>query len=334
MIRFFIRRVIVALLVIFIGITIVFFIPRAIPKLNPVEVMIRRLQMMGTYLDPKSIELMKTSLIKLYGLEGSIFEQYIKFWQSLFSGDLGPSFSSFPTPVIVLIKTALPWTIGLLATTSILSWIIGTILGVLAGYSARNKLWARIFEILANAVRPIPYYVLSLILLLLLSYVLPIFPTGGGFRMGMKITFNIETIITILEHAFLPALSLLIVGIGGWFLNMRNLTTLIVKEDYVTFAQLAKISNKTIFKNYVLKNALLPQITGLALQLGLIFNGTIITELVFGYPGLGTLVYEAVNNSDYNVVMGVSIFSIVAVSLGTLIIDIISPLIDPRVRYR
>jgi len=334
MIRFLIRRVIVALLVIFIGITIVFFVPRAIPQLNPVEVVIRRLQMLGTYLDPESMELMKKSLIKLYGLEGSIFEQYIKFWQSLLKGDLGPSFSSFPTPVIVLIKTALPWTIGLLATTSILSWIVGTILGALAGYSARNKMWSRIFEVIANAVRPIPYYVLALLLLLLFSYIWPIFPTGGGLKIGVKFTLDINSIITILEHAFLPALSLLILGIGGWFLNMRNLTTLIVKEDHVTFAQLTKISDKIIFKDYILKNALLPQITGLALQLGLIFNGTIITELVFSYPGLGTLVYEAVNTSDYNVVMGVSIFSIIAVALGTLIIDIISPFIDPRVKYR
>lgn len=334
MISFFIRRIIVALLVIFIGITIVFFVPRAIPQLNPVEVVIRRLQMLGAYLDPESMDLMKKSLTKLYGLEGSIFEQYIRFWQGLLVGDLGPSFSSFPTPVIKLIKTSLPWTIGLLATTSILSWILGTILGALAGYAGRNKLWSRVFETLANAVRPIPYYILALILLLLFSYIWPIFPTGGGFKIGLKFSLDFKSFITILEHSFLPAFSLLLLGIGGWFLNMRNLTALIVKEDHVTFAQLAKVSDKIIFKDYVMKNALLPQITGLALQLGLIFNGTIITELVFSYPGLGTLIYEAVNTSDYNVVMGVSIFSIVAVALGTLIVDIISPLIDPRVRYR
>lgn len=334
MVRFLVRRIFVTLLVIFIGITIVFFIPRSIPQLSPVEVVVRRLQMVGTYIDPQSIELMKKSLIKLYGLEGSIFQQYINFWQSLLTGNLGPSFSSFPTPVVEIIKTALPWTIGLLATTSILSWIIGTILGALAGYSARNKLWARIFEVLANAVRPIPYYILALLLLLLFSYIIPIFPTGGGFRIGHELSLNIQTILTILEHSFLPALSLLIVGVGGWFLNMRNLTSLIVKEDYVTYAQLAKISDRIIFRNYIIKNALLPQITGLALQLGLIFNGTIITEMVFSYPGLGTLLFQAINNSDYNLVMGISILSIIAVALGTLIVDIISPLIDPRIKYR
>lgn len=334
MVNFFIRRIIVCLVVIFIGITIVFFVPRAIPQLNPVEVVVRRLQMLGGYMDPASIELMKKSLTRLYGLEGSVFEQYIRFWQGLLSGDLGPSFSSFPTPVINLIKVALPWTIGLLATTAILSWIIGTILGALAGYSGRNKLWSRVFETLANAVRPIPYYILALLLLLVFSYIWPIFPTGGGFKIGFKVSFDLKSMITILEHAFLPALSLLILGIGGWFLNMRNLTALIIKEEHVTFAQLAKISDRIIFRDYVMKNALLPQITGLALQLGLIFNGTIITELVFSYPGLGTLIYEAVNTSDYNVVMGVSIFSIIAVALGTLIVDIISPLIDPRIRYR
>ncbi|HOP94444.1 MAG TPA: ABC transporter permease [Dictyoglomaceae bacterium] len=334
MIRYFIRRVIVFLLVVIIGVTIIFFIPRAIPQLNPVEVLIRRIQMSGQYMDPNSIELMRESLTKLYGLEGGIFEQYIRFWQGLLAGDLGPSFSSFPTPVINLIKVALPWTIGLLATTTILSWIIGTILGALAGYSGRNKTWSRIFETLANAVRPVPYYILALVLLLLFSYIWPIFPTGGGSTIGYKISFDLKSILIILKHAILPAVSLLIIGIGSWFLNMRNLTALILKEEYVTFAQLAKISDSIIFRKYVMRNALLPQITGLALQLGLIFNGTIITELVFSYPGLGTLIYEAINTSDYNVVMGVSIFSIVAVSLGTLIIDILSPLIDPRVRYR
>jgi len=275
---------------------------------------------------------MRDALLKLYGLEGSIFQQYLRFWGSFLKGNLGPSFASFPTPVIKLISVSLPWTLGLLVITTVVSWTLGTILGGIAGYK-NHRLWMRIFEIFANAVRPIPYYIFALLLLLLFAYIIPLFPTGGAFSIGTKILFNWDFVVSVLKHGFLPALSLIIIGVGGWFLNMRNLVSNIMGEDYVTFANIMKINDKIVFRKYVMKNSLLPQLTGLALQLGLIFNGTIITEIVFNYPGLGTLVYTAIMQSDYNLVLGITLFSIVAVAIATFLIDILSPFIDPRTQY-
>ncbi|MGB9790339.1 MAG: ABC transporter permease [Thermotoga caldifontis] len=330
--KYAVTRFLICLLVIFIGVTITFVIPRLIPGANPAEVVIRRLQMAGTYLPPESVEKMKEALLKLYGLEGSLFQQYLRFWKEFLRGNLGPSFASFPTPVIKLIATSLPWTVGLLALTTVVSWLSGTILGGIAGFRKRG-LFMKILEIFANAVRPIPYYILALLLLILFAYVLRLLPTGGAYQIGLSPSLSWKYISSVIKHGLLPALSLIILGIGGWFLNMRNLVSAVLQEDFVDFAFLMKLDESVIFRFYTMKAALPPQLTGLALQLGMIFNGTIITEIVFNYPGLGTLIYTAIMQSDYNLVMGVTLFSIVAVAFATFLIDISLPLIDPRVQY-
>ncbi|MFY9302680.1 MAG: ABC transporter permease, partial [Atribacterales bacterium] len=260
------------------------------------------------------------------------FDQYIKFWGNILRGDLGPSFSSFPTPVMDLIRNSLPWTVGLLLVTTVLSWVIGNILGGIVGCN-RNKRWAKGLEVTINALRPIPYYIMALLLLIVFSYILPLFPSGGAYPIGTVPRRDWSFFADVLKHAFLPGLSLLLVGIGGWFQGMRTLVSHIMGEDYVVYAKLANLNKKDVFSNYIMRNAMLPQITGLALQLGMIFSGTLITEIVFNYPGLGLLSYNAILRSDYNLIMGVTILSIVAVSFGTLIIDLIYPLLDPRIAY-
>ncbi|MEJ5228386.1 MAG: ABC transporter permease [Pseudothermotoga sp.] len=330
--KYFITRLLISLLVIFIGVSIVFLIPRLVPGANPAEMAIRRLQMSGAYLPAESMEKMKQALLKLYGLEGSLFSQYITFWKELLKGNLGPSFASFPTPVITLISRSLPWTVGLLALTAILSWVVGTILGGIAGY--RNKgVWVRVVEIVSNAVRPVPYYILALLLLILFAYVLHWFPTGGAYKIGLTPTLSWSFVKSVVKYGFLPAFSLIIVGVGAWFLNMRNLVSNITGEYFVSFARQMGLRDSIILRSYVMRLAMPAQLTGLGLQLGFIFNGTIITEIVFNYPGLGTLIYTAIMQSDYNLVMGTTLFSIVAVALATLIVDLLLPFIDPRIQY-
>jgi peptide/nickel transport system permease protein len=139
---------------------------------------------------------------------------------------------------------------------------------------------------------------------------------------------------TVIKHSLLPLISLVIVGIGGWFLGMKSLTSNIISEDYVVYAENAGLPQNTILYSYVMRNALLPQITGLALALGLLFNGALIMEVVFGYPGMGTLTLQAVMANDYTLIMGIAIFSIIAVATAVLILDLIYPLFDPRVRHQ
>lgn len=330
--RYIAQRVVQCILVILIGITITFLIPRLSPT-DPVETAVNKAVMVGQFSHPDAVRQMKEALVKLYGLDGTLLQQYLRFWKGLLSGDLGPSLSSFPKPVMTLIKGSLPWTAGLLLVSAIISWIIGNALGSLAGYY-RNQRWANIVGIMAMALHPIPYYIMAFVLVVLLAYVLPIFPIGGSVDIGLKPALSWFYISSLLRHAFLPSLSLLLVGVGGWFLGMRALVTNIVSEDYVTYARYAGVPDRTIMYQYVMRNALLPQVTGLAMQLGLIFNGALITEYVFSYPGLGYLAYNAIFAGDYSLIMGIAVFSIAGVSLAVLLIDLAYPLFDPRVKYQ
>jgi peptide/nickel transport system permease protein len=166
------------------------------------------------------------------------------------------------------------------------------------------------------------------------GYLWPVLPLGGGYMMNMPRDWSWAFVGSLVSHSILPILSLALVGLGGWFMGMRSLVSNIVTEDYVVYAELGGVERRRILASYVMRNALVPQVTGLAMSLGAIFNGAIITEQVFGYPGVGTLLVSAVYAGDYSLVLGITTVSIVAVSLAVLLIDLIYPLLDPRVRVR
>ncbi len=329
--QYLIPRLIQYFLVIFLGITAVFFIPRIIPN-DPVQRTITQLRSMGSYLDPASLDKFIEDLNELYGLEGSMLDQYRAFWIKLFHGDLGVSFLQFPTPVSRLIKQALPWTAGLLLTTTLLSWVIGNIIGGLAGYFSRRG-WSRTLDAVAMVVRPLPYYIFAFALLVLLAYVVRWFPVSGGIDIGRETALNWGFIKDVLRHSILPALSLLILGGAANFQTMKLIVQNINSEDFVRYAKLGGVKEGRIVSRYVIRNAMLPQITGLALSLGQIFSGALITEIVFSYPGLGMCLYNAVTTGDYNLIMGITLFSIVAITTAILVVDLLYPLFDPRVRY-
>ena len=330
--RYLVPRLIQYVLVTSLGITLVFAIPRLMPS-DPVESMVATLQAQGARMDPVAAEKMVNALQEMYGLKKGLLEQYITFWKRLLSADFGPSYFSFPTPVIDLIGRALPWTVGLLLVTTLLSWLIGNITGGLSGYFTGSRL-LRIFDGMVMFVRPIPYYVLGLMLIILFSYLLPIFPLGGGYTIGAKITFTWSFFRDVLKHAFLPAMSLSLLGVAVNHQTMRLIIQGVKEEDYIRYAKIAAVKERAIFGRYAMKNAILPQITGLTLSLGQIFGGALITEIVFSYPGLGFLLYRAIVNSDYNLIMGITTISIIAITTLILIIDLLYPLFDPRIRFK
>lgn len=329
--RYLVPRLIQYLLVNFVGITAVFLLPRFLPT-DPVVRTISELRARGSYLDPASIEDMVADLTELYGLEGSMFDQYLAFWGRLFQGDFGVSFFQFPTPVIRLIRTALPWTLGLLLVTTAISWTVGILLGGVAGYFNR-KGWSRALDTVAMLVRPMPYYVFAFALLLMLGYIFPIFPITGGADIGRRPSWTWTYISDVLQHAFLPALSLVILGLAGWFQTMKLVVQNVNASDFVQYAKFGGIKERRIVMRYVIRNGMLPQITALALMIGQIFSGALITEIVFTYPGLGTLLYNAILTGDYNLIMGITVFSILAITTAILLIDLLYPLFDPRIRY-
>ena len=183
-------------------------------------------------------------------------------------------------------------------------------------------------------VRPIPYYVLGLMLVILFAYLLPVFPFGGGYTIGARIAFTWSFVRDVLKHAFLPAMSLSLLGVAVNHQTMRLIIQGVKEEDYIRYAKIGAVKERTIFARYAMRNAILPQITGLTLSLGQIFGGALITEIVFSYPGLGFLLYRAIVNSDYNLLMGITTISIIAITTLVLIIDLLYPLFDPRIRFK
>uniref|UniRef100_A0A7C4KFY2 ABC transporter permease n=1 Tax=Anaerolinea thermolimosa TaxID=229919 RepID=A0A7C4KFY2_9CHLR len=329
--RYLIPRLIQYFLVIWLGITVVFLIPRLTPN-DPIMRVIGELRGRGSTLEPGAMDGIIRDLTQLYGLEGSWLDQYWAFWGRLFRGDLGVSFFQFPTRVNKLIATAMPWTLGLLLTTTAISWIIGNVIGGLAGYYSR-KSWSRILDTIAMVVRPLPYYIFAFALLLLFAYVVRWFPITGGASLGAVPTLTWAYIKDVLWHSFLPALSLCVLGGAVTFQTMKLIVQNVNAESFVQYAKMGGVTEDRIVGKYVIRNAILPQITGLALSIGQIFSGALITEIVYGYPGLGMLLYRAIINGDYNLIMGITLFSIIAITTAILIVDLTYPLFDPRVRY-
>ncbi len=326
-----IPRLIAYFLVIWLGITVVFLIPRLIPN-DPVIKMIDQMRARGSTLEPGSMDGIIQDLTRMYGLEGSWPEQYRDMWGRLAQGDFGVSFFQFPARVNTLIGAALPWTMGLLLTTTAISWIFGNIIGGVAGYYTRKR-WSQGLDAVAMIIRPLPYYIFAFMLLLLFAYFVRWFPVSGGASLGALPSLSLDYIKDVIWHSTLPAISLSVLGMTVNFQVMKLLVQNINSEDYVQYARLGGVTHSRIVSKYVIRNALLPQITGLALSLGQIFSGALITEIVFGYPGLGTLLYRAIINGDYNLIMGITMLSIVGITTAILIVDLAYPLFDPRVRY-
>lgn len=319
--------------VIILGITIVFFIPRLAGQ-DPILEKIAQIQSQGSYLGPAAVESLIETYKELYGLKGTLFNQYVSMWRRIFTFDFGPSFFQYPTSVSQLLRTYLPWTIGLLLTSTLLAWILGNVMGAIAGYFSQRH-WSKFLDIIVMLIRPIPHYIFGIIILLLFAYVWKLFPAGGGGMLGgKKAVFNLSFILDVLYHSFLPALALTVLGGATWFQQMKLLVQNVKNEDFVQYAKAGGVKEQLIVSRYVLRNALLPQITQLTLLLGQIFSGALIIEMVFSYPGIGLLLYMAVTRGDYNLIMGITVLSILTITTAVLILDLLYPLLDPRIRHR
>ena len=325
------KRILTYFAVLFIGITITFFIPRLLPS-NPVDSYIGQMQSQaGQTMSPQATAQLRASLQELYGLNGSLFSQYISYLKRIVLGfDFGPSLASYPRPVSQMIFAALPWTIGLLVTTTLIAWLVGNLIGLVAGYF-HNKRAAMVLEVIGIVLFPIPYYIMALTVILIFAYVWPIFPLAATFQTGGA---SFAQIGSILYNSTLPVLTLVLANFGWNILSMKSLAYATKEEPYAVFARLKGASDWTRMTSYVFRNAMLPQITSLVLSIGTIFSGALLTEILFSYPGLGLLMRTAAGNGDYNLLYGTITMSIIAVATAGLILDLLYPLFDPRIRYR
>ncbi|MFB0522675.1 MAG: ABC transporter permease [Candidatus Bathyarchaeia archaeon] len=327
--KYMVRRVAFYLVTIYIATTVVFIIPRLIPG-DPIEYFVFRMTQQGNVI-PEGYKIVEEYRRK-FGLDADIYTQYVNYLKQIFSGTLGPSILNFPMTVEELIGDRILWTIGLLFNAVIISWTLGNLLGALLGWKRGSKLTSAI----AGAclfLSQIPYYILALVLALLFVYYIPLFPIGGAYRIGLTPSLNPQFIISVVYHSFLPALSIVLSSLGGWAVGMRAMIIGIQGEDYITFAESKGLTKNTILMKYGFRNAMLPSVTGLAMSLGGITSGALLTEWMFSYPGIGSLFIRATAQLDYNVLQGVLIVVIFTVLTANLLIDLLYPVIDPRIRY-
>lgn len=322
--KFLIQRVLFYLFTAWAAITINFFIPRMIPG-DPVKSLLARFQ---GQMSSDAID----SLYVLFGLDkdASIWSQYIDYWKQLFSGDLGLSFTAFPSPVSEVIGDALPWTVALVGITTIISFLIGTSLGVLAGW--RRGSWIDGLLPATTFLSSVPYFWLGLLAIYLLAGPGSFFPSSGGYGTDVVPYPDWPFISSALQHSLLPALTILISSVSGWILSMRNMMVTVAAEDYITVAHAKGLSDRRVALSYAARNALLPNISGFALSLGFIVGGTLLVEIVFSYPGLGFLLFRAVGAKDYPLMQGIFLVITISVLVANLIADVAYLLLDPRTR--
>ena len=306
------------------AVTINFFIPRMIPG-DPVKSLIARYQ---GQMSTQAID----SLYVLFGLDRhkSMLEQYGDYWMQLFHGDLGLSFTFFPTPVAEVLGDSLPWTVGLVGFTTVLSFALGTSLGVVAGW--RRGSWVDGILPVTTFFSSVPYFWLGLIAITLFAGQGSFFPSSGGYEPGLVPGWDPAFIGSALRHSLLPAITILISSMSGWILSMRNMMVTVTSEDYITVAHAKGLSERRVRMGYAARNALLPNVSGFALSLGFIVGGTLLVEIVFSYTGIGYEMFQAVGAKDYPLMQGIFLIITLSVLVANFLADLAYLALDPRTR--
>lgn len=313
------------------ALTIAFFFFRMIPG-DPVQTFIQTLQQNYIYNQHASAAVVARYRHE-FGLDGNIFAQYLHHMKKLIiDHDFGPSLINYPTPAQDVIMQSLPWTIGLLGISAAISWVIGLGAGALAGWR-RGKPGAEVATNLSIALGHVPFYFVALILVYVFAYTLGWLPPRSAYDSNIPPAFSLHFIGSVLQHGILPALSIVLIGAFNWLLSTRMLMIPVLGEDYLTYAEAKGLRSSTILTRYALRNCYLPQVTAFGLSLGFIFNGNVLVEQLFNYPGLGGTLVTAIQQLDFNTILAVTDMAIISVLTINLILDLLLPFLDPRVKY-
>jgi peptide/nickel transport system permease protein len=326
-----VRRFFIFLAVVWAAATFNFFLPR-LGGANPIrEKLVSQAALSGSV--QAGLEEMVREFETKFGLDRPLWQQYVTYLADMSRFDFNYSIANYPRKVVDMIADALPWSASLLLITTILGFLIGNLFGALLAWPGAPKFLKYVMPPIMM-LSAIPYFLLGLIMVYIFGFFLGVFPMYGGYKTGTIPTLTLAFIWDVVWHSILPALSIILVSTGGWALGMRSLMVMTQGEDYVVFADAMGLRDRTIFSHYAIRNALLPQVTALALALGTIVSGAVLVEVIFGYPGIGTMLYQAIRGSDYYLVQGIVFVVIISIGLTTFILDIIYPLLDPRITYR
>jgi peptide/nickel transport system permease protein len=320
--KYFTRKLLIYALTFFLAVTIDWLIPRFMPG-DPVQAMLSR-----AALHPEASEVMHTYFTRAFGLDVPIWQQYLNFWIALFHGDLGISVYRFPQTVARVLMQAVPYDLALLIPAILLAWFAGNRFGA---FAARTKWLDNTLLPFGYILTATPYMWLGILLAWVLGIELDLFPIAGAYSFDLSPHFSWRFISDVIWHWFMPFASIFIVQFGGWAIGMRNMIIYELEADYSHYLE-ALGAPRRLVRNYAFRNGLLPQLSGLALQLGVVVAGALVTEVVFSYPGIGYQLLAAIQNQDYFLIQGCFLFIIIGVLLANFAVDVAYVLVDPRTR--
>lgn len=306
------------------ALTVNFILPRLMPG-NPAQVMIAKFQ---GKLSPQALD----ALSAAFGLSAqkSLLLQYFEYWGRMLTGDWGISLTYYPSQVTEVLAHAVPWTVGLVGVGTVIAFSIGTLCGIYSAWR-RNSTIADAAVLIALFFNSAPYFWLSLVILYLFGYALGWFPIGGGYDV-FATTSGLAVVPSVIYHAVLPLTTIVITAFGGWLLTMRNNMMSVQADDYVAFAHAKGLPEREIMFRYAARNAILPSFTGFSMALGFVIGGSLLTEVVFSYPGVGYILYQAVTSLDYPLMQAIFLFISLAVLIANFIADFVYTMLDPRVQ--
>jgi peptide/nickel transport system permease protein len=323
-VRYIGRRLAFYVLAFWASITLNFILPRLMPG-DPGTAMFSRLQ---GQVDPAQLESMR----KAYGLSDEpLINQYWNYLTSVLRGDFGTSISSFPSPVIDVIRTSFFWTILLGLVALIISFALGSLLGVIGAWR-RNGFVDSVLPPILLFTGSFPYFWIATVALFFIAFEWDLLPLRHAYSDDLSPAFSLEFILSVGKHLILPAGTIVLVAIGGWMLGMRNAMISILSEDYIMMAEAKGLSQRRVMFSYAARNALLPSVTAFGMALGFVISGALVTEVVFAYPGLGYSLLVAVRQLDYPLMQGIFLMITLAVLVANLIVDLLYVRLDPRVR--
>lgn len=324
--KYFTKKILWFIITFIVAVILNFLLPRLMPG-DPVAVITAKAAEGMT--DAGAIKKIYAQYQAEFGTDKSMVEQFFRFVGNLFKGDLGTSFSQFPRSVSDIIASSIGWTICLQFPAIIVGWLLGNTLGALAAYIRKG--FDKVLMPLMLFFSSIPAFGTAVILLVVFAMNLKIAPPSGGYSFDMIPNLSWDFVKSIIAHYQLPFWSIVLVSIGGQAIGMRSMSIYELNADYVKYSRFLGIRDKKIV-GYVFRNAMLPQVTGLALSIGTMIGGALVAEIVFSYPGLGTTMYQAISKADYPLISGTTLIITIMVLISTFVLDIIYGLIDPRVK--
>ncbi|MCL2515343.1 MAG: ABC transporter permease [Microbacteriaceae bacterium] len=329
MVQYILKRLGISLAIIYIVLTVSFFMVRLMPG-NPMAALEAQLRVQGGMTEQEIEQRVQT----VYGLmpKAPLGTQYLDYLGNILHGNLGRPITNPSTTVVAVIGSALPWTILVVAVSLLISFVIGVYIGNRMAVHPGST-FAKVWTFIVSVMGAVPSYLVAIVLLYFLTGIWRVFPSNGAYDVGVTPGFNWPFISSVAYHAVLPIAASVITSFGGWALAMKGSAVSVLGSEYVRAAEARGLSDRVISRSYIGRNSMLPMITQLALAVGFMFGGSVFVETYFQYPGIGYYMVQSVNSRDYSLMMGCFVLITTAVVVANFLVDLLYPAVDPRIAW-